>query len=96
MNEWMLRDLLTFNKVQLVTGASLLKATPEGAVIATGGTEKTISADNIIIAVGYKSKNTLFEQLKFDYGQIYNLGDGKKVRNIRAAIWDAYEVARSI
>lgn len=45
MNEWMLRDLLKFNK---------------------------------------------------EYAQIYNLGDGKKVRNIRAAIWDAYEVARSL
>ena len=27
---------------------------------------------------------------------VYNLGDSKEVRNIRGAIWDAYEVARNL
>jgi len=96
MNEWMLRDLLAFNKVELITAACLAKVTPTGAVLTSGGAEKEIFADNIIIAVGFKPKKTLFEELKFDYGRIYNLGDSKKIRNIRAAIWDAYEVARSL
>lgn len=96
MNEWMLRDLLAFNKIELITNACLSKITDAGAVVTLDGVEKIISADNIIIAVGFKSKNTLFEELKYDYGNIFNLGDGKKVRNIRAAIWDAYEVARSM
>ncbi|MBV7275627.1 FAD-dependent oxidoreductase [Clostridium sp. PL3] len=96
MNEWMLRDLLTFNKIELITGACLSEVTDKGAIVTLNGEKKVISADNIIIAVGFKAKNTLFEELKYEYGQIYNLGDGKKVRNIRAAIWDAYEVARSI
>lgn len=96
MNEWMLRDLIHFNGIQLKTNARLLKITNVGAVIEQDGKEIELSADSVIIAVGFRSQNTLFEELKFDYDQIYNLGDGKKVRNIRAAIWEAYEVARSI
>jgi 2-enoate reductase len=57
---------------------------------------KNLNTDILYIAVGFKSKNILFEELKYDYSNIFNLGDGKKVRNIRAAIWDAYEVARSM
>lgn len=96
MNEWMLRDLLKFNNVKISVSSPLSKITDEGAVVKCGETENVIPADSIIIAVGYKSKNTLYEELKYDYVQIYNLGDSRKVRNIRGAIWDAYEVARTI
>jgi NADH:flavin oxidoreductases, Old Yellow Enzyme family len=95
MNEWMLRDLLAFKKIPIFTNATAAGAAPAGVVIISEGEEKEIPADNIIMAVGFKSTNTLYEELKLDYGYIYNLGDGKEVRNIRAAIWDAYEVARS-
>ncbi len=95
MNEWMLRDLLAFNKIALITNARFKGVTPAGAVIASAGSEKEIPAESIIMAVGFKPVNDLFEELKLDYGCIYNLGDGKEVRNIRGAIWDAYEVARS-
>jgi len=96
MNEWMLRDLINFHGIQLKTNARLLKITQAGAVIEQSEEESELPADSVIIAVGFRSKSTLFEELKFDYDQIYNLGDGKKVRNIRAAIWEAYEVARSL
>jgi 2-enoate reductase len=96
MNEWMLRDLLAFNKITIVTNTQLSKVTSTSAVVISGGIETVLPADNIILAIGFTSTNTLYEELKLDYGQIYNLGDGKRVRNIRAAIWDAYEVARSI
>jgi 2-enoate reductase len=96
MNEWMLRDLLTFNNVKIITNARFSSVTETGALISIEGNEKSIPADTIIVAVGYKSKNSLFNELKNEYAQIYNLGDGKKVRNIRAAIWDAYEAARSL
>lgn len=96
MNEWMLRDLLAFNGIEIVTDACLSKVNEAGAVIKINEEEKSITADSIIIAVGFRSKNTLYEEIKNDYSMIFNLGDGRKVRNIRAAIWDAYEVARSI
>lgn len=96
MNKWMLTDLLNFNKVKIFADSPLLKITDKGAVIKTKDGEKTLLADTVIMAIGYKSKNSLYNEIKDDYTVIYNLGDSRRVRNIRAAIWDAYEVARSI
>ena len=96
MNEQMLRELLAFNNIKILAGACLEKVNASGAVVKVNGIQQIIEADHIIIAVGFKSENSLFEELKYDYSLIYNLGDSKTVRNIRGAIWDAYEVARSI
>jgi len=95
-NERMLRDLLAFYKVDIVTNAQLTEVTPTGAVITVEGQERIISAHHIIVAVGCKSNSLLYNELKNDYTQIYKLGDSQKVRNIRGAIWDAFEVARTI
>jgi 2-enoate reductase len=96
MNEWMLRDLLAFNKVKVITGAQLSKVTDEGAVINVAGNEKVIPSDTVIIAVGYKADKSLFEELEKEVAKVFNLGDSRQVRNIKGAIWDAYEVARSV
>jgi len=94
MNEFMLRDLLVFHKVSTVCGARLLAVTERGAEIEVAGQKRDLEADNVIVAVGYKPRRALFDELKYDYVNIYNIGDGRKVRNIRAAIWDGFEVAR--
>ena len=90
MNEWMLRDLLAFNKVKVITGAQLSKVTDEGAVINVAGNEKVIPSDTVIIAVGYKADKSLFEELEKEVAKVFNLGDSRQVRNIKGAIWDAY------
>lgn len=96
MNDFMLRDLLAFNHVEIVTNAKLAEVTPAGAKVVVDGEEKELAADQVIISVGYKSTSPLYDELKNEYTNVYRLGDSKKVRNIRAAIWEAYEVARSV
>lgn len=95
-NEQMLRDLLAFHHVEIVTNARLTEVTEVGAVIMADGKERSIPAHHIIVAVGYESSGSLYQEIKNDYAQVYNIGDSQKVRNIRAAIWDGFEVARSI
>ncbi len=55
-----------------------------------------IPSDTVIIAVGYKADKSLFEELEKEVAKVFNLGDSRQVRNIKGAIWDAYEVARSV
>lgn len=95
-NAQMLRDLLTFYHVEIITNARLKEVTETGAVIVAQDQERSIPAAHVIIAVGYESAGSLYEELKNDNPQVYNIGDSQKIRNIRGAIGDAYEVARSI
>ena len=96
MNGQMLRDLLAFHNVEIKVSASLAEVTDSGVVIRSGDLSETIDTDRVILACGYQSHNQLFDELRLEFDEIYNIGDSRQVRNIRGAIWDAYEVARSI
>lgn len=96
MNEWMLRDLLAFHNVKIITNAKAKEITTDGLTILANEKEQIIASDNIIVAVGYRSKGELFEELRYESPYVYRLGDSAKVRNIRAAIWDGFEVARTV
>ena len=39
---------------------------------------KTIMSDSVILSVGYKEENTLYNNLQFDIPDLYLLGDAKK------------------
>lgn len=97
MNEWMLRDLLIFHKVQLQVNSRLASVTDEGAVVVDAeGKEAVMKASQVILAIGYRSKAPVFDACQFDYAEIYKLGDSRQVKNIRNAIWDGYEVASTL
>ncbi len=86
MNDWMLRDLLTFYKIDIKTNSYITEANAQGAVIKTKNGDELLVADTIILAVGFKKENDLYEELKFDIGELYNIGDSREVRNIRGDI----------
>lgn len=70
MNEWMLRDLLAFNKVQIIGNAKVSEIHTNEIKIIQDNTEKTIAAEQTIIAVGYKPKHELFDKLRNKYSCI--------------------------
>jgi 2-enoate reductase len=95
-NSEMLERLIPFNGIDVVTGARVtgfengqLKATVDGK-------ETSISCDSVVLAVGYKEENALYQEMEFEVPEIYLLGDAKKVSNIMYGIWDAFEVANHI
>lgn len=97
MNEWMLRDLLAYNNVKIIRDAYLSEVTQDGITVTDkNGEVKTLSCDQTILSIGYRSIKPVFDDCQFDYAHIYLLGDAKQVRNIRNAIWEGYEVARNI
>ena len=92
----MLRDLLNFNKVKIMTETCAEEVTEKGIKVRRKGEVTEIPADTIITAVGYRSENALYNEIKLINKDIYLLGDAKNVHNIMYAIWDAYELARNI
>ncbi len=95
-NKEMLEALLPFNGVEIITGAKVTEFANGEVKIDTKEGSKTIMSDSVILLVGYKEENTLYNNLQFDIPDLYLLGDAKKVSNIMYAIWDAFEVANHI
>lgn len=96
MNEFMLRDLLKFHNVNIKTNTRVTEIGKNNIILSTKNGNETLESDQVVLAIGYRSNNDLFNELKNDYSYVYKLGDGRKVSNIRSAIWDGYEVARSL
>lgn len=91
-----LTTLMAENKVEILTSAALTKITDLGAVVKVNGEEKLVEADTVITAVGYRSDNSLYNELKEYAGEVYLLGDAQKVSNLMNAVWNAYELASGL
>ncbi|MDK2866972.1 MAG: 2-enoate reductase [Clostridiales bacterium] len=98
MNSMMLTDLMNKYNVAIRTGHKIEEVNDAGAVITSveDGSESFISADTVIIAVGFKSMNSMAQDIYGTYLEIYEIGDGREVGNIKTSIGDAYEVARGL
>ncbi|MBP1742982.1 MAG: NADH:flavin oxidoreductase [Deltaproteobacteria bacterium] len=97
MNRVMLLDLLKLHKVEVMTNSSLSEVTDKGAVVVHKDSRKeTLPADTVVIAVGLESEQGIYRRLQGNLTNLYLIGDAREAKNIMNAIWDAYEVARTI
>ncbi|MFC1860794.1 FAD-dependent oxidoreductase [Chloroflexota bacterium] len=97
MNKVLLLDLLSANNVNVIANASIREITDDGAIIESGTAQKrAIKADTVVLAMGLKSDNKLYDELRGKVAQIYALGDCVQPRNIMGAIWDAYQVGQAV
>ena len=55
---------------------------------------KTLDADTVVVSVGYKSNQTLYDSIKGD--NVYLLGDAIHPSNLMTAIWGAYTIALKV
>lgn len=95
-NSEMLEKLIPFNGIDVVTSARVT-GYRDGKLSATvNGEEMQIPCDSVVLCVGYKEENSLYNEVQFDVPELYLLGDAKKVANIMYGIWDAFEVANHI
>ena len=96
-NKDMLTDLLHYHRAEIHTGVKVTKIC-KGSVVAADeqGIETAIEADSLIFAAGFTPRRELFEELQSEPYDIHLIGDARKVQNIMAAVWDAYEVSRNI
>ncbi len=97
MNRRMLLDLLSLHKVKSITGAALREVTGEGAIVTSvSGEQQIIKAETVVLALGLKTADELYQTLNGKLAHLYASGDCRSPRNIMEAIWDGYEVGRAI
>ena len=96
-NKLMLLDLLALNNVKIGVNICVQEVAADGVItIAQDSKRKAIEADTVVLAVGLKPDDQLYKSLIGKVANLYAVGDCQEPRRIMGAIWDSYEVARSI
>ncbi|WP_428240535.1 FAD-dependent oxidoreductase [Gynuella sp.] len=97
-NSEMLLELMQFKKIEVFTSSKVVEQNADGFVIYNEhlGEKTTIKADSAILSVGYHSERSLYDEVKNQLPEVHLIGDSRQVQNIMYAVWDAYEVARSL
>ncbi len=96
-NKMMLMDLIKYHNIDVKTGACVKEITEDSVKITDqNGKEVILQADTIICAVGYQPERELYNKMRDRFQCVSLIGDASKVRNIHNAIWDGYEVGRTL
>lgn len=95
-NHDMLHDILVYKKIDILTSSYVAAPAENGFKVVSGDKETIVPAESVILAIGYQSERSLYDQVRNLVPEVYRIGDSRQVSNIMYAIWDAYEVARSI
>ncbi|WP_332238787.1 FAD-dependent oxidoreductase [Sporolactobacillus sp. KGMB 08714] len=93
MNKIMLIDLLHQYDVKVITNSSLTEVTDEGAVLINDQFRKQfLAADTVVISVGFKPNQTLYNKLNGKIADLYLIGDAYRAANIMSAVWSGNEI----
>jgi 2-enoate reductase len=96
-NKMMLTDLIKYHNITVRTGTCVQEITESAVQILNRNNEaETLEADTVISAIGYLPDQELYNRIKNQYDKVHLIGDASKVRNIHNAIWDGYEVGRTL
>ena len=92
----MLEALIPYNGIRTVVSAKVLGYDGRILRYEKDGAVHELVCDSVILSVGYREENALYDKLKGSLAESYVIGDARKVANIMYAVWDAFEVANSI
>ena len=85
------------NKVQFLPGHRLSRIEDHGVYVTSeSGAESFIEAEAVVIAIGNKPDNHLYEQIASMGITIHQIGDCLEPRSAKAAISEAAEIGRAI
>lgn len=93
MNATMLRDLIDHEGVVLRTGCRVAAIRSDHVRTEAG---EEIPADTVVLAVGFRARPSMAQELTAAGVEVYEIGDGAKVGNVMTAIDAAYTVARGL
>jgi 2-enoate reductase len=97
-NRNMLLDMLASHRVPILTGTRVVEVL-DGAVLVleANGATRRIDCDTVVLAVGMKANNGLYRLVSERFpGPYYDIGDCQGPANIMKAVWDGFEVGRTV
>lgn len=91
-----LNDAFAYHRTPILTGTRVVAVTDGGAVVEGPEGTKTLEADTVVIAVGFRPVPSIAEALRGIGAEVFEIGDQRSVGNILTSVWDAYEVAHTL
>lgn len=96
-NEKILKDLMNYEAVKTITGKTVVEVNENKVtLIDDNAVKEEIEADTVVTATGLKPDKKLYNELKNDYANLHLIGDAREAQNIMHAIWEGYEIGRSL
>lgn len=89
---WTIMQELRRFGVEMIKNAPVKEILADGVIFERDGKDQKVEADSVVIAVGSRSENTLYEKLKDKGREVYLIGDSKEPRKILEAIQEGFEV----
>jgi len=96
-NRFMLLDLLANNRVQIMVNTSVQEITSDSIIVVNRNFERReIEFDTVVLAVGMKPNQELYNSLTAEISNLYLIGDCKQPRKIHDAVWDGWVISSAI
>ena len=97
-NRVMLLDLLRFNQIKILANHTPSEINGGEVILVDNkdSREKRLQFETMVFAVGFTPNRTLYDELVGSIPNLYLIGDAREPGNVIGAVWDAYEVARTI
>ena len=92
MNKQMILELLEHHQVEIRLQTRIQEIREHEIVVETQGAIQELASDCTILALGYRSNRSLYDQILLKAKDIYNIGDSSHPKDIMEGIWDAYEL----
>ncbi len=94
----MAKHYINYYGIDLRLNASLQAIEPGTVAILEGGVKQVLAADDVVVSVGYESRDELFRQMKeqLPEREAYLIGDAAQVANVYGAIHEAHKLASKL
>jgi len=93
---WVMMQNLRQCNVTMMTKTKCIEINEDHVIVQQEGERKTIEADTVIMATGYKPVNELYTQLNGKVPEVYLIGDGKEPRKCLEAVYEGSKIGREI
>lgn len=91
----MLGKVMT-SHIKCMPSTKLTAINDKGAIVNNDAGEQLIEADTVLLAVGLRAENKLYDELILDYPEVYIVGDAIKARRFFNANREAYTIAKTL
>lgn len=102
MNDVAVTDLLAYTErisktnMRVLTSTKLLEVVDDGVIVESKGCTKKLPADTVVLALGLKSRQSLYDSLVQKGKEAYLIGDAVKPGKIMDAFHTAYRIGLKI